>query len=375
MMKVPDQRQEHSPTHDMNNLLQELETIGHKARLVVMPISRVLVERELRIGRFRIYPPGELDLEQLRPIPNYSPFNGSVGSAANGVRGQQLREAATSLTGFDLEVLNGCALVSFIEEIEWDDFLEASHDDDIALLQRLSARAERAMDVVRFQLCRLDLPATLPGIVGSWTGSSPYLGALLYCLEDHESYLIAGEAGGYAAITSGIGLDFDLDHPEPLPSASDGEIGAVVAHGLSLLSDAMYSRNDTSKFLRTMTLMEYLANPDEYQNWSKAKGNIACHSARSKEQFLRISARMRELTSIKEPATVERGIRTLVIHHGKFLEEVIPDRSQRRALFAEMFGYVGAVIRDMLEHAELTWDQFTDYRCGLKVALGIVDNS
>lgn len=358
----------------MNNLLHELKTLGHMARLVVMPISRVLVERELRIGRFRIYPPGELDLEQLRPIPNYSPFNGSVGSAANCVRGQQLRMEATFLTGFDLEVLNGCALVSFIEEIEWDDFLEASHDDDIDLLQRLSARAERAMDVVRFQLCRLDLPATLPGIVGSWTGSGPYLGALLYCLEDHESYLIAGEVGGYAAITSGIGLDFDLDHPVPLPSASDGEIGAVVAHGLSLLSDAMYSRNDTSKFLRTMTLMEYLANPDEYQNWSKSKGHIACHSARSKEQFLRISARMRELTSVKEPATVERGIRTLVIHHGKFLEEVIPDRSQRRALFAEMFGYVDAVIRDMLEHTELTWGQFMDYRYRLKVALGVVDN-
>lgn len=357
----------------MNDLLQELGTSGPKARLVVMPISRMLVERELRIGRFRIYPPGELDLEQLRPMPNFDLLRHLHAGERVEISGS-LREAITASTGFNLEVLNGCALVAFIEEIEWDDFLGASHSDDVDLLRRLSMRGERAMDLVRFHLCRLDLPATLPGLVGSWESAAPYLGALLYCQEDHESYLIAGEAGGYAQITSGIGLDFDWDCPEPLPSFSDGEIGAVVAHGLSLLSDAMYSRNDTGKFLRTMTLMEYLANPDEYQNWAKAKGNIICHVAKSKDQYRRLSDRMRELTSIKASPNVEQGFRTLVIHHGKFLEEVIPDGAQRRKLFAEMYQYVGAVMQDMFKRTEMTRDQFSEYRRGLKVALHVADD-
>lgn len=359
----------------MDDLLQELEASGPKARLVVMPISRVLVERPLTVGSFRVFPPGELNLTKLRPIPNYSPLEDVEGATTGELAGQQLREAATSLTGFDLGVLNDNALVTFIEEIEWDNFLEATHNDDIDLLQRLSARGERAMDIVRFKLCRLDLPATLPGMVGSWEGSGPYLGALLYCREDHESYLIAGEAAGYASITSGIGLDFDNDHPEPLPSASDGEVGAIAVHALSLLSDAMYSRNDSSKFLRTMTLMEFLANPDEYQNWKKAKGNIACHCARSPERYLQILRRLKELTSIEDPQGVQRGFRTLVIHHGKFLEEVIPDRGERKALFAEMFGYVGVVLQDMLEHVELSWEEFSAYRLDLKVALGIADGN
>jgi hypothetical protein len=357
----------------MNDLLRELSDSGPNARLVVMPISRVQVERELQIGCFRVYPSGVLDLLQLRPIPNYSPLHAMPGAAVSCVRGQQLREAATSLTGFDLDVLKSSALVAFIADVEWDTFLDATHEDDIELLLRLSALAERAMDIVRFDLCRLDFPATLPGIVGSWEGSSPYLGALLYCQEDHESYLIAGEAGGYGAITSGIGLDLDQDRPEPLPSVSDGEVGAVVVHALSLLSDAMYSRNDTSKFLRAMTLMEYLANPDEFQRWSNVKGNIACHCAQTKPGYLQIMVRLHELSGLQDSSGAERGIRTLVIHHGKFLEEVIPDRLQRRALFAEMFGYIGAVVKDMLEHAELTWDQFTDYRRGLKVTLGVVE--
>lgn len=356
----------------MNDLLQELGNSGPNARLVVMPISRVLVERELQIGRFRIYPPGEIDIEQLRPIPNFDPLPYLHGKEIVEISGS-LREATTAITGFNLDVLNRCALVVFIEEIDWEDFLGASHADDVDLLQRLSMRAERAMDLVRFQLCRLDLPATLPGPVGSWKSGASYLGALLHCQEDQESYLIAGEAGGYAQITSGVGLDFDWDHPGPLPSFSDGEIGTVVAHGLSLLSDAMYSRNDTSKFLRTMTLMEYLANPDEYQKWAKGKGNIVCHIAKSKDQYHRLSDRMRELTSIRGPLNVEQGLRTLVIHHGKFIEEVIPDGAQRRKLFAEMHRYVGAVLQDMLKRTELTRDQFAEYRRGLKVALDVAD--
>lgn len=228
------------------------------------------------------------------------------------------------------------------------------------------------MDIVRFEFCRLDLPATLPGVVGSWEGSGPYLGALLYCPQDHESYLVAGEASGYAVISSGIGLDFGRGYLEPLPSASDGEVGAVVVHALSLLSDAMYSRNDTSKFLRTMTLMEYLANPDDYQRWTKSKGEIACHSATDKGSYLRISSRLHQITAIKDASGTELGYRTLIIHHGKFLEDVIPDRRHRRALFAELFTYVSVVMEDMLERVELTWDQFTEYRHELKVSLGVV---
>lgn len=356
----------------MNDLLEELSFRGPNARLVLMPISRVLVEEDVRLGDFRIYPPGKLVLQQLRPVQNFSVERVLADTEGGHLLGQQLREACTSLTGFDLDVLSRSALVAFITDVEWDTFLGASHDDDIELLQRLSATAERAMDIVRFEFCRLDLPATLPGVVGSWEGSGPYLGALLYCLQDHESYLVAGEASGYAVISSGIGLDLGRGYLEPLPSASDGEVGAVVVHALSLLSDAMYSRNDTSKFLRTMTLLEYLANPDDYQRWTKSKGEIACHSANDKGSYLRISNRLHQITAIKDASGTELGYRTLIIHHGKFLEDVIPDRRHRRALFAELFTYASVVMKDMLERVELTWDQFTEYRRELKVSLGVV---
>ena len=357
----------------MDSLLRELKSSDPDARLVLMPISRVLVERPLIIGRFRIFPPGDIDLSRLRPLSNFSFEEALGGTNVLELTGQRLREAATSLTGFGLDTLESTALVGFIEKINWEEFLEAAHDRDVELLQRLSASAERALDMVRLHQCRLDLSATLPGPVGSWASSGANLGALLYCQTDHESHLIAGEAAGYASISSGIGLDLDFDYPEPLPAASDGEVGAVALHALSLLSDAMYARNDTSKFLRTMTLMEFLANPNEYQSWAKAKGNIACHCARSKQEYLEILHRLKELTSLESPDGTQLGLRTLVIHHGKFLEDLIPGQPERRALFHELHRYVGDAIKDMLGRVGLGWQEYSAHRQTLKVHLGVSD--
>jgi len=40
----------------MDNLIEELERRGATTRLVLMPLARVLVERELTMGDFRVFP-------------------------------------------------------------------------------------------------------------------------------------------------------------------------------------------------------------------------------------------------------------------------------------------------------------------------------
>jgi len=39
----------------------------------------------------------------------------------------------------------------------------------------------------------------------------------------------------------------------------------------------------------------------------------------------------------------------------------------------EMFGYVSAVLQDMLKYVELSWHEFSAYRRDLKVTLGAAD--
>lgn len=159
-------------------LLAEIASDPENTKLVFMPISRVMVESVCSIGDVRVVPPGEIDLDDFRPVPNKTlPESGEY---VTHFFDQDLRELKTSLTGFNCDVLANTPLVVFTTSLDWDAFLSQDHESDIQLLRRLSVTAERAFDIVRLNFCRFDLPDTLPGNVGSWDGSGAFLGAMIY---------------------------------------------------------------------------------------------------------------------------------------------------------------------------------------------------
>ncbi len=336
-----------------------------------MPLTRLLFYEPFAINGFHFFPSGAFAPTLLRPIPNKTLDSVRGGADLIAHSEQGLREISTSLTGFDVEILSSSSLVVFNAEIDWNEFLEANHEYDISLLKLLSSKAERALDIIRLFYCRLDLPNTLPGQVGSWEGSREYLGALLYSPEDHESYLIAGAAVESSVIVRGLGLELDGNPQLVLPSANDGEVAGVVLHGLSLYSEALNSSNETIKFSRLMTLFEFLASPDEYQNWKKIKGDISCHSAGDKTSYLRLCERFRELTSIEDTSGKQLGLRTLIVHNGKLLPELLPSFKDRTALFRELQGYAFTVLTDMLSNAGASWAEYVEHRNQLKRALGV----
>lgn len=353
----------------LEHLLTQVAADPENTKLVFMPVSRLLVESVCSIGDVRVVPPGEIDLDEFRPVPNKT--LPESGAGVTHFAGQDLRELKTSVTGFGCEVLANMPLVVFTTNIDWNTFLSQDHESDIQLLRRLSATAERAFDLVRLHFCRFDLPATLPGNVGSWVGSNAFLGAMIYTLPDHESYLIAGEAVDCSIVAKGLGLDLGIDLSEKLPSANDGEVASVAIHGLSLFSDAMTANSDTIKFVRAMTLLEFLANPDEFKNWKSLKGDIICHCASSKEDYHKLARRFRELTSLEDATGNQTGIRTLVVHHGRFLEDIVLNENDRRSLFRELQLFVASVLEDMLANATMTWAEFQDFRAQKKRSLGV----
>lgn len=320
----------------------------------------------MRLDGFVLYPPASLDLCTLRPIRNES-----VESLELPVSGATIdgHEACSAATGFDVETLTENTCIAFPVDVNWRDFVTSDHGTDIKSIQRLAQMAERAMDLIRFEFCRFDLPNTLPGRVGSWNGSGQHRGALLYNLADHESYLIAGPAA-VVAVVRGIGLELEFGPSRRPPSSHDGEVGAIAQHGLSLFTDVLESGSDTHKFMRAMILLEYLASPDDYRPWKKAKKQIACHVAGSREHYLRLLKRFEELTHLDDGG--ERGYRTLIVHHGQYLEEILPQERQRTDLFRELQGYCWPVLEHMLERPSLRWPEFLDSREGLKRRIGVV---
>jgi hypothetical protein len=171
-------------------------------------------------------------------------------------------------------------------------------------------------------------------------------------------------------VTKGIGLELDFAPNAEIPRIEDGEVSALASYGLMLLSEAMSSTNETIKFVRMMTLFEFLASPNHYENWQKAKTKIACHIASDREEYESLLERFREFSSKKIDGK-ETGFRTLIIHQGKLLPSLVEDVGQRKALFRELQDYASAVLEDMMDNKTMSWSEYMDRRDMLKKSIGV----
>ena len=284
---------------------------------------------------------------------------------------QTLRDQIIALTGCDLDVFLQNPVIVFRILIDWDAFLVADHREDIKLLKRLNQEAERFIDIIKFHECRFDLPDTIPGRAGSWDGSGQHLGALLYNPGDHESYIIAGTAAPPTAVVSGLGLYLESGLQEGNEGlATSGEVGMLAKHALALFRDVLEASSETHRFVRAMTLLEFLASPNTMTKMQEVKKEIACHVAHDCASYQVVLERFKDL-SHREIDGVEKGLRTLIVHHGKYLEDIVQSDRDRILLFRELQSYSSSVIRDMIGLKNLTWEEFIDFRKARRRDIGV----
>lgn len=358
---------------ELKDFFVEIDKDENK-KLIIMPLSRILVEEICDFRDFYLIPPNYVDFSELNIRESRNINDLDLERNTNYcVSGQPLREICSNLTGFNENVLFESPVIVFVNTLNWSEFRDFNHQQDIDFLKTCSSNAERVMDLLRLFHCRLDLPDTLPGQVGSWENSYDYLGALVYSAQDKESCLIAGQAVECSKVVRGIGLDIGVNNAFFfLPTPDVGEMAKILIHGLSLYSEALMASNETVKFIRVMTLLEFLADPYQYKQWKKLKGDIICHCVKTKTKYLQLSERFKDLSSHKDDHNNECGIRTLIIHQGKLLPDIIVSVDKRRALFKELQGYCYQVLYDMLRNSYLSWDEYSQRRIQIKEKLGVL---
>lgn len=346
------------------NLIDEFtEELKSGKKLVVLPISRFDIKEEFTVSKYRFFPGGAVDIISLRPI------HSDVIT-----QGLSLREVATTATGVTIDTFQTNTLVAFMADIDWEEFLSADHNYDLKLITKLSRDVERVMDIIKFHCCRADLIDTLPGRVGAWRDSNGFSTALIYTLEDHESYIIAGAVETHCVI-KGVGLDevcdFDENHRKFIESRS--EVSSIARLALSMNSEFLESANPTSKFVKAMTILEFLAYPDRYEKFDEVKKQISIHKARSIQEYETLKERFYELTGKRDPVTKEYiGYRTRIVHMGHYLEDVLDNNETKiKKLMLELQGYIATVINHMIENHEMTWQEFLEFRKQRRVALGL----
>lgn len=350
-----------------------LDSVASGERLCLLPLARVLVAEPGWISEeTAIFPSEALNGELLRtvswPEHDFQKFFGSKDGVVT-LEGDDLHWAKSAATRIDLPAFFGSALLGLPIEIDWDAFLTpASHEAHLEMLGAAMDKAERTMDLMRFERCKVWIPGMLPGRAGL-LGDTGICAGLFYAPEDHESYIIAGQVLTHQVI-AGIGLDLTGTPMLRLPGA--GEVGAVARHALRLYSEALEAATETSRFVQLISLIEFLAAPQDFVPMKRAKRLIARQIARDRADYDAILQDFLYLTSEGGSAKgPKRGLRHNIVHLGKRLEE-LADAAEREAIFRRLARYAGVTIEQLLRHGAEDWATIEALRAAGITRLGLV---
>jgi len=344
----------------LSDFVDDLKT---GARLCVMPVPRLVLDDRLdALKGFVFYPASTLDLDELRvvwiPADEFAKTIARSDGAVD-LEGSDLEWFRCAASQLSLEHFEKYALVAFTSPVNWEQFLSGDHSYHRDLLREMSEHAETALDLLRFDFCRLHLPDTLPGRAGTFDFDSPYTGALFYTLDDHESYIVGGQVVTHH-IVPGLGLEISC--PPSTTWIGKTDTGNIARRGLALYSAAMESNSLTSKFVQCMSILEFLAYPDDYMQMKKVKREIAAHVADTPDEYQAILNDIERLTSFKDANGRQIGWRTCIVHHGSRFETLVPEKRDQDAIFKRLERYIGKTLADLIRLSEQSWEAVVKFR-------------
>jgi len=357
---------------DNHPLEQFAEDLAAGVKLCLLPLGRVLVEEPLWVmEKLFVYPPNSLGPAgfNILTVPaaarDAALGDGSEPPHWREFSGTELHWLKSATTGITLDDVFGQALIALPIRLDWNALITpASHEAHLDMIRSAAAEAEAALDRVRFDYCRLDLPDTLPGRA-AYILERGFSAALFYDGQTRSSHIVAGQIATHAVV-KGIGLD--MTSVSPMAPLGAGEAGNIARHGLRLFTSALEAGDDTAKFIQLMTLVDYLADPDAFISMQDAKKLVALHVARDQREYDEILADFRFLTS--DANTPNRGLRHNIVHLGRRLEELV-DKPQRDEVLRRVSRYVGMTLRDIMELSDGAWSDVVALRERRSVELGL----
>jgi hypothetical protein len=320
--------------------------------LAVMPVSRVHLDSPIQYKHGLVfYPPGWAELKTLNVAVNRTDTRSHA-------------ELASAASGIDVDLLETHPLVAFPCMFNCEEFQHGNHQDHCECIRTMSAYVDRVcFNILKFNRCELGLPDTIPGRVGSIIPNPMMAGALLYSHEHRRGRIVGGSAFSHAVV-KGLGLPLVPLNTRHFPRS--GEVGRIVSHALELFSAALEASTPTLQFVQAISLLEFLADPFEYQSFKNVKKIIARYAAKDALQYDRLLDRFHELTGKKADSGEILGYRTRIVHMGQRLEEIFPVPADRRNVLQELQSYARAVITHMIVRSNESWSDYLELRAELQ---------
>ena len=148
----------------------------------------------------------------------------------------------------------------------------------------------------------------------------------------------------------------DIEKYKKIFNNSENSIANELKHVFILYKNILYASNNTDKFIFAMQLIDFLGNPYKYEQMKDIKKNVIPFIAKNQSERNYISERFMYLTS-KESDGKQIGYRTLIIHQGYCLEELITDVFSRIKLFRELQYYIVSVMEEYVKLYDKTWNE------------------
>jgi hypothetical protein len=339
----------------VGNLLREFGLkLGPDTHLVVMPVDRLMLSKPIRFQSHSIlYPHRVANLNDLNLVLSDEVSN-------------SLAVFQSQATFVDKETFSETPTVAFTYGFDWDALWHGSYKFHMETLRLFSQIADmKCLNWIRYRLCEVGIPDTLPSRAGQIRGNSMMSAVLVFNAFRREGGIIAGDAFN-SALTKGLGLPVDEedllynDFPD-----QDGEVGNIALYALDLYSTMLQAEYPTAQFTQLMALLEFLADPTDYTNAEQVGKIIGRYVAKNAVEYERFKTRYHELSGKKDSATREHmGYRTRIVHMGARLESILP-AGPRNALLKELDGYVRTVIDHMIEHSSWTFDSYKQARSAM----------
>lgn len=317
----------------INSIYDDYKNLELGDAVAIVPVKGFNISKKYTIGEINIYPINTVNTNELRGVHiNFEFENISDDFFSSVLIAFPIKHTPQNMLGT----------------------LMPSEKD--RLVKSVLSKAEDVMNIFRYMYSNFDKTSNLPQRAGYING---VLSGFLICYPQCKMYTYIEEKYHISNFSLGKGLNInttqDFDKYSCVLKSECGEVGNILRHAFRIYSDILYMPSVTNKFMQAMSLIEYLANPFEYEKMQKVKTKIIPYSVDSKPKYHEICERFKVLTSFKNEEGKEIGLRTSIIHNGKDLNDLVKEGYKVDLLLRELQSYICNFINNIIIYYKEDW--------------------